>query len=607
MKGPLLPRYFLASALLLLVLAAIYVFSESQRLRQELLRQTEAKGAALAKTMETSAKNAIVGNSLLEDLVSQRLLDNARLIDQLLMTQPHDQGWLRTISSMNRLQKVELLDADGQPAKFPQPFFMPKPMREMMARMEESLSEEHMSRRQQMIIYMWGRRWALPGEKGQAPAEPPPHLKERKFWEGSLFGVAIQAQSFPGIIAVHANADYILNFKKEIGVQRQIEELGRQADIDYIALLDNKLTVVAHTDPNSVGKGETDAFLLEAKAGGESLSRVVHPDGAPARYELVKLIRLNNAPLGFLKIGLSLEPAEAAWRNSLWSIIVLGLAIVALGILGMAAIFYNQHTHMREIKKLEAEVLRQERLSQLGNLAATVAHEIRNPLNSISVGLQRLKAEFHPTKDEEQYLRFIGLMRGEVQRLNEIVEQFLSLARPLELKLEPVKIDELLQELALLAGNDAGQAKAQIQVVTPDQLPRLRADRNYLKQLLLNLILNGIQAMPDGGALTLEARPEDTKLVLTVADTGTGIAPAVLERIFEPYFTTKANGSGLGLAIARRIAEAHGGTITVGSGVGQGSRFEVSLPLQRKENLEARQSLTVKRQSAGRGRLTNDD
>lgn len=579
MKGPFLPRYFFASALLLLVVAAIYVFSESQRLRQELLRQTEAKGAALAEAMETSAKNAILGNSLLEDLVSQRLLDNARLIDQLLMTRPHDQEWLQSISSMNRLQKVELLDADGQPVKAPLPFFMPKPMREMMARMRESLPEEHMLRRQQMIIYMWGRRWALPSEKEQAPAEPPPHLKERKFWEGSLFGVAIQAQSFPGIIAVHANADYILNFKKEIGVQRQIEELGRQADIDYIALLDNRLTVVAHTDPALVGKPEQDAFILQAKSGGENLSRVFRPDGEAARYELVKPIRLNNAPLGFLKIGLSLEPAETAWLKSLWSIIVLGVAILALGIIGMAGIFYNQHTHMREIKKLEAEVSRQERLSQLGNLAATVAHEIRNPLNSISVGLQRLRAEFRPTEDEEQYLRFIELMRGEVRRLNAIVEEFLSLARPLELKAEPVKVDELLQEIALLAGNDAGPAKVQIQVVTSDQLPPLRADRNYLKQLLLNLILNGIQAMPDGGTLTLEARPSGTGLVLAVADTGTGIAPAVLEHIFEPYFTTKANGSGLGLAIARRIAEAHGGTITVGSDMRQGSRFQVSLPL----------------------------
>lgn len=584
MKRPFLPRYFLASALLLLVLASIYVFSESRRLRQELLRQTEAKGMALAEAMETSAKNAILGNSLLEDLVSQRLLDNARLIDQMLMTRPLDQGLLQSISSMNRLQKVEILDPGGRPVKFPLPFFMLKEMREMMAQMHESLPEEPMLRRHQMIIYMWGRRWTLPWETEKPPQKPPPNLKERKFWEGSLFGVAIQAQSFPGIIAVHANADYILNFKKEIGVQRQIEDLGHQPDIDYVALLDNQFTVVAHTDPSLVGKREEDGFILKAKAAEETLTRIVRTEGDHGLYELVKPIRLNDSLLGFLKIGLSLESVETAWRKSLWSIIVLGLAILALGILGMAAIFYNQNSHIREIKALEAEVSRKERLSQLGNLAATVAHEIRNPLNSISVGLQRLKAEFHPTQDEDQYDRFIGLMRGEVQRLNYIVEEFLSLARPLDLKPEPVLIDDLLNELTLLAENNADPAKVHLRVVVPENLPPIKVDRNHLKQLLLNLVLNGIQAMPDGGTLRLEARPAGKFLLLTVADTGTGIAPAVLARVFEPYFTTKANGSGLGLAIARRIAEAHGGTISAKSEVDKGSQFEISLPLGGPEN-----------------------
>ena len=579
MKGPFLPRYFFASALLLLILASIYVFSESRRLRVELLRQTEAKGAALAEAMETGAKNAILGNSLLEQLVSQRLLDNARLIDQLLMARPLDQDLLKSISTMNRLQKVEFLDPQGQPVKFPVPVFVPQGMREMMTQMHESLPEDRLVHRQQMIIYMWGRRWSLPWEEEKPPAEPPPQLKERKFWEGSLFGVAIQAQSFPGIIVVHANADYILNFKKEIGVQRQIEDLGRQPDIDYVALLDNEFNIVAHTDPSRVGKREEDAFILTAGADGQSLARILRPDGQPPRYELVKPVRMNNSVLGFLKIGLSLAPAEAAWRKSLWSIVVLGLAILALGILGMGAIFYNQHSHMREIKALEAEVSRQERLSQLGNLAATVAHEIRNPLNSISMGLQRLKAEFHPTQDENQYLRFIEIMRGEVQRLNAIVEEFLSLARPLDLKPAPVQVDELLQELTLLAENNADPAKVEIRIVTPPNLPPLRADRNYLKQVLLNLTLNGIQAMPDGGTLTLEARTSGKNFLLTVADTGTGMAPEVLARIFEPYFTTKTNGSGLGLAIARRIVVAHGGTISVGSEADRGSQFRVSLPL----------------------------
>ena len=125
MKGPFLPRYFFASALLLLILASIYVFSESRRLREELSRQTEAKGTALAEAMETGAKNAILGNSLLEQLVSQRLLDNARLIDQLLMARPLDQDLLKSISTMKRLQKGEGLGPPGPPGKFSLSAFFP--------------------------------------------------------------------------------------------------------------------------------------------------------------------------------------------------------------------------------------------------------------------------------------------------------------------------------------------------------------------------------------------------------------------------------------------------------------------------------------------------
>ncbi|MCZ6621367.1 MAG: ATP-binding protein, partial [Deltaproteobacteria bacterium] len=253
--------------------------------------------------------------------------------------------------------------------------------------------------------------------------------------------------------------------------------------------------------------------------------------------------------------------------------------ILAVGILGMAAIFYNQNSHLKEIKVLEAEVARREHLSALGNLAASVAHEIRNPLNAISMGLQRLKAEFRPTRDEDDYSRFIGLMRGEVQRLNSIVEEFLSLARPLNLKPEPVRIGELLGELALFARADAESSKVEIHVAASPNLPVVKADVNYLKQLLLNLILNGIQAMPDGGMLTLEAKASRKNLILTVADVGVGIPPENLPRIFEPYFTTKASGFGLGLTIARRIVEAHGGTIEVKSKDRRGSLFHISLPL----------------------------
>ena len=305
--------------------------------------------------------------------------------------------------------------------------------------------------------------------------------------------------------------------------------------------------------------------------------------GGKRYFEVVKPVALDESNLGFLKLGLSLGSMEVAWHNSLRAIITLGLAIVAAGILGMAAILYNQQSHMQEVKALEIEVLHRERLSALGNLAATIAHEIRNPLNAISMGLQRLKVEFQPTDDQEQYSRVTELMLGEVHRLNSIVEQFLSLARPLEMKPEALRVQDVLNELATLVEGEAQQSKVQIRVVAPLTLPPLKADREYLRQTLLNLILNGLQAMPEGGTLTLKANTSNGNFLISVTDTGIGIAPENRRRIFEPYFTTKAKGSGLGLAIAHRIIEAHGGTITVFSETDQGCRFQVCLPLDRTE------------------------
>ncbi len=556
--------YFLASVLLLLGLFSLYVFYESRWLEEELVRQVEVKALALTRTMETSAKKSIKGNALIEELVRQRLLDNARLIDRLL-TANAPAPLVQRISAINQLHKVELLDLQGRPW-VSHTGTKPPHVEGFLAELRERWSS------QESTVHIWGRLWSQP--RGQAPALP-----QHKFWEDSVFGVALEARSFPGFIAIHADASYMLKLQHEIGVQRQIQDLGRQEGIHHLALLDNDFTVLAHTDSGLAGSRMVDDLSARARVTERSAHRIVDTENGERRYELVKPVRLDGDPMGFLSIGVSMDVVDNAWWQSLWSMVGLGCGILALGMLGFAAILYNQRFHMQEIKALEAEVDRREHLSMMGNLAATVAHEVRNPLNAISMGLQRLKAEFQPTQDESEYSRFIELMRAEVHRLNSIVEEFLTLARPLSIKPDLVKVDQLLKDLTTLTEGDAASLGVEVAVEHHGPRPVVKADPDYLKQVLLNLILNGLQAMPEGGKLTIETSIRDGRMRLSVSDTGTGIASENLTRIFEPYFTTKSEGSGLGLAIARRIVESHGGTIEVTSEKGTGTRFDIVLPL----------------------------
>lgn len=587
MTRPPLPRYFVASVLVLASLTAVLAVSSARRTRGALSQELEAKGHALAETVEIASRSAIRGNALMEEMIAQRLLDNARLVDRLLFAQPLSASALDGIREANRLRRVDLLDREGRPWTPPAPpaghrMTMAGPMRGMMgprAGHGPPGAEEGAPHPppEMMMRFFWGRRWGTPPED-PAAAGPPP-IRDRRFWEGTLFGVAVGARSFPGIIAVHADAAYVLDFRKEIGVERQLEELGRQPGVQAVALLSPALEVLAHSDPARVGATAGDALLREAAATRRSVARIVPGPAGDESLAIVRPLALAAGRLGFLRVDLSTGPVREAWRRDLRAAALLGTSVLLLGGLGLGAVFYLQGRHLREVRALEVEVERRERLAGLGNLAAAVGHEVRNPLNAISMGLQRLRAEFEPAAGAAEYARMVELVQGEVRRLDGIVDEFLSLARPVPLRPVPTRPADLLGEVVALVGAEARSRGVAVDLRASGELPPARLDPDRVRQVLLNLVRNGLDAMPRGGRLTVGAEAAGDLLLVRVEDTGEGIPEDLLPRVFEPYVTTKATGVGLGLAIARRIVEAHGGRVLVESRPGEGSRFTVALPL----------------------------
>ena len=217
---------------------------------------------------------------------------------------------------------------------------------------------------------------------------------------------------------------------------------------------------------------------------------------------------------------------------------------------------------LTELKKLEQETQRLDRLREMGDLAAGVAHEIRNPLNAISITAQRLKSEFRPQKGQDEYLTFTSTIINEVRRLNQVVDSFLSLARAHRLDLNAGELSALVEEVVGLLEPQAKQRGIDISF-EKTEVPKINLDPEELKKGLINIIINSIQALEERGhiyiSLTEEGLPPE--VTLRIRDDGPGIPEEILPHLFKPYFTSKKEGSGLGLAITYRIVRDHGGSI----------------------------------------------
>jgi signal transduction histidine kinase len=240
--------------------------------------------------------------------------------------------------------------------------------------------------------------------------------------------------------------------------------------------------------------------------------------------------------------------------------------------------------------KLEKELEVSRRLAAVGRLTSGVGHEVKNPINAMVVHLELLKGKLAADANSNGALRHVDIIAGEMQRLDRVVQTLADFTRPLELHLSDVNLDRLARDVLELTG--AEMAEQGVRWVCDAEPVQVRADDELLRQALLNLVLNGMQAMPEGGLLKVLVRREGDFAVLSVEDEGSGIAPELMPRIFELYFTTKPKGSGIGLAMTYRIVQMHGGAMEVRSEASPeaktGAVFTMRLPAVFSRSMEAR-------------------
>lgn len=242
-------------------------------------------------------------------------------------------------------------------------------------------------------------------------------------------------------------------------------------------------------------------------------------------------------------------------------------------------------TDISDRRSREARLRRAENLASLTTLAAGVAHEIKNPLGSIGIHTQLMEKALNKVDfdSRDTVLGYLEVIQEEIQRLNKIVVDFLFAVRPMDIQLEEGNLNQLVSDLISFLRFELEENHIDLSVKLDPNLPLLEIDQKYLKQAIMNIVKNAISAMPEGGTLAISTADTNGTAQLKISDTGVGIPDDVMDKIFEPYFTTKDFGSGIGLTLVYKVVKEHMGDISVDSREGIGTSFTIRLPVPQKE------------------------
>jgi two-component system sensor histidine kinase HydH len=370
------------------------------------------------------------------------------------------------------------------------------------------------------------------------------------------FGVILFLLTLAVVAIVSINQNYFI-------LDRNYRRMRSMSETIFDRLSSAVLACDGEGKITAVNRALTELTGIDSEWVGRAIAAVKQklsldwPADAPAGERLVSLEQRLVTPSGgerAVLIGISSLPPDAGG--------------------GTVILIYD----ITDQKRLEFENRRRERMSEMGDMAAGVAHEIRNPLNAISIAAQRLKMEFSPTEERDDYDRLIGNVISESARLNQILTRFLELARTRATEDSVVDLAEPIEKAIAALSGEAELLGVTITYAHHDSI-RVRADGERLQQVFINLIKNGLQAMPGGGKITITITPEPVgKVTIKVIDSGPGFAPDVLPKVFQPYFTTRPDGSGLGLALAYKTITDYGGEISAANAPTSGAEIIIILP-----------------------------
>jgi two-component system sensor histidine kinase HydH len=572
------PWVIIGSVGILLVVALVLAYQNYSREKKYMSRILSEKGAAVIQAVEAGARTGMMGMMWGAQQVQTLINETAQLSDILYITVADQKGVI--LASSNHDLIGTRMDPGLLKIQPDSPEAVNWRMKSIDRRQEifevyryfRPITDQTnwMSRRMGRMMPGHGmgmdNDWCFPGTSAGKDAVMMVGLDPRPFADARREDVR-NTMIISGVLIILGMAGFISLFwlQNYRSARRSLQDTSAVAD-QVVASL--PVGLIATDKNGSIAFFNTAAERIT----GLDLSRAY---GEPADAVL---------PYDFRAVKASLERGETVFEKEMACEFVEGtvvpVSISASEIINEEGHFVGQLLIIRdlgEVRRLQDEIRRKEKMAAIGGLAAGVAHEIRNPLSSIKGIASYYRDKFEDGSEDKQ---MAGIMIEEVDRLNRVISELLEFTRPARLETKPVDINKLIEHSTRLIQQEAKAKNIQVQLHPGSGAVEARVDPDRLTQCFLNVYLNALQAMENSGKLTITtAISNKTHVIIDIKDTGPGISEDDVDKIFDPYFTTKPKGTGLGLAIVHKIIYAHQGQIKVRSTPGRGTVFSIVLPV----------------------------
>ncbi len=666
------PRLLIIITVVVSILMVLSAYLELNQSKSDVFHLLTEQANTLSETIKSSSLNALKSSTEFENIITQRLLNNARLIRSLDSLNALTHEKLIKICKANNLYRVNIFNRVGD--------------RVLTNRVESEdihyVDEGKVNRYSEVEPILSGKTEELIIGLKKAM-----HVEEQRF------AVAVARSGRRGAIVVNMNAEDFLQFRRRIGIGKIVRDIGDNAGIEYVALQDSLGIMVASSNVKELSSFSEDTFLHQSIYSDSAFTRLSDFDSHEV-FEVIRGLTFEGDFIGVFRIAISLDEIRSLEGRMLRRLIGITIILTVIGIILLSILLTNQnlkilseefgnyksftnsflenmkegvitvsaknkitlfnnsaenlfsisagntigknieeldikgfefvrklikrsgdaykkieistntnsgekqlsvtitpnynlsqglesHTiiinDITETKMIEEQAKRNDKLIAMGELASGVAHEVRNPINSIGMIAQRLSREFEPKKDLEEYSSITNLLKDEVNRINKIITQFLRYAKPMDILVTEVDIDKYMSEIFQMFSDMAKQRKIKFNVEGEKSIV-VKIDPELYKQAILNIIQNAFDAVDDGGKILIKYYLRSKHFIVEITDNGKGIRKEDKNKIFDLYYTTRKEGNGLGLSISQKIISQHNGIINFITG-NSGTTFKIILPI----------------------------